>query len=124
MKRTNSILKYFAVIALTLSCAAWAFAGGEKERMLERNPQIRALKTAGVIGEKANGLLGFVKKSPEDRALVNAENEDRKAVYFEIAQSQGSSAPVVATRRASQLVGQAVSGDWFQTAAHKWVQKK
>ena len=124
MKKTNSILKYFTVIALTLSCAALAFAGGEKERMLKRIPQIRALKTEGLIGEKANGLLGFVKKSPADRALVNAENEDRKAAYAEIAQSQGSSAAVVAKRRASQLVEQAVSGDWFQDAASKWAQKK
>ncbi len=124
MKKTNVILKYLPVAALILSCAAHAFAAGEKERMIERAPQIRTLKSAGVVGEKADGLLGFVKKNSTDQALVNAENKDRKAVYAEIAKGQSVSASVVAGRRAAQLLEQAVSGDWLQNANGEWKQKK
>lgn len=117
-------LKLFPVAALVLACAALSFAEGEKERMLQRTPQIRALKTSGVIGEKADGLLGLVKASPENNALVDAENADRKAVYAGIARSSGTSAANVASRRALQIIEQASSGDWLQGAAGKWYQKK
>ena len=124
MKKTNRVLKYFFVIALVLFCAARTSFAGEKERMIERAPQVQALKSAGVVGEKADGLLGFVKKSPADKAVVDAENKDRKAVYAEIAKGQGVNASVVAKRRALQIVEQASSGDWLQNANGKWIQKK
>jgi len=124
MKKTNSVLKHFTILALLLSCAALAFADGEKERMIERTLQIRNLKTAGVIGEKSNGLLGFVKESPANQAVVSAENKDRKTVYAEIARSQGVSTAAVAKRRAAKLGTQAASGDWLQNTDGKWVQKK
>lgn len=124
MKKTTRILKYIPLMVLLLSCTALAFGAGEKERMIQRLPQLKALKSAGVIGEKANGLLGFVKKSAEDKALVDAENKDRKAVYVEIAKKQGVSASIVAGRRAIQITGQAASGDWLQGTDGKWYQKK
>lgn len=124
MKKTKPIFKSLSVIAVVLSCAAFALAVGEKERMIERAPQIRALKSAGIVGEKANGLLGFVKESPADKAVVDAENKDRKAVYSEIAKGQGVRASVVAERRALQISEQAASGDWLQNANGKWIQKK
>ena len=119
----HRILKYISIITLGLCCAALAFAAGEKERMLERLPQIKALKAAGVVGEKANGLLGFVKKSPADKALVDAENKDRQAVYAVIAKRQGASVSKVAGRRALQIAEKAASGHWVQDAAGKWSQK-
>ncbi len=124
MKKMKSVLKYISVIALSFSCVTGAWAAGEKERMIERAPQISTLKSTGVIGEKTDGFLGFVKKSPADKAVVNAENNDRKAVYSEIAKGQGVSASVVAQRRALQIAEQAASGDWLQNANGKWVQKK
>ena len=123
MKKTNRIVKCLSITALLLSCAALSFAEGEKERMLQRIPQIKALKDAGVVGEKADGLLGFVKASPSDKALVNAENKDRATVYSEIAKSQGVRVAKVAERRASQILSQAPAGHWFQGKDGKWVQK-
>jgi hypothetical protein len=123
MKKTVVNFKLVPVIALVLSCAALSFAAGEKERMIQRAPQIRALKTSGVIGEKANGLLGIV-KAGADTAVVDAENADRLAVYGEIARGSGASTSSVAGRRALQIVEQAVSGDWLQGADGKWYQKK
>ena len=120
----NRIYKYLSIAALALLCSTLAFAAGEKERMLKRIPEINALKSAGIIGEKADGLLGFVKKSSSDMALVDAENEDRKTVYASIAKSQGVSAAKVAERRALQIAEQASPGHWLQNADGKWYQKK
>lgn len=124
MKKISKKLKLFPVVSLVLACAALAFAAGEKERMIGRAPQIRTLKTAGIIGEKADGQLGMVKSSPADKATVDAENADRQAVYTEIARGQSTSAALVAERRALQIVDQAAPGDWLQGADGKWYQKK
>ncbi len=123
MKKTCKNLKWLSVFAVVLSCAVLSFAAGEKERMLQRDPRMRALKTRGVIGERANGLLGFVAESPADKGMVDAENTDRQAVYTEIAKAQGASVSTVAGRRALQIVEQAVPGDWLQGADGKWYRK-
>ena len=124
MKKTAKQFKLFSLIVLMLSCAALASAEGEKERMIQRAPQIRALKTSGVIGERSNGLLGLVNESAADKAVVDAENADRKAVYAEIARGSGGNVATVATRRALQIVEQASPGDWLQGTDGKWYQKK
>lgn len=123
MKQMNSIFKYLSLIALVVSLGAVADAAGEKQRMIARASQISALKSAGIVGEQADGLLGFVKQSAGDQAVVAAENKDRNAVYTSIASSQGVSAKVVGGQRAKQLVGKAVRGQWFRDSGGKWHQK-
>lgn len=118
------ISKWLSVALLVWFCAGAAYSAGEKERMLQRVPQIKMLKAEGVIGEKADGLLGYVKSGSKSKAMVDAENKDRKAVYSAIAEKQGVRVSVVAERRALQLVEQAAKGDWLQDKSGKWVQKK
>ncbi len=113
-----------SIVVLALFCSTLAFAAGEKERMLKRVPKINALKSAGIIGETADGLLGFVKPSPDNQPLVEAENKDRQAVYAEIAKKQNVSVETVARRRALQIAEQAVPGQWLQNSEGKWYQKK
>lgn len=120
----TNIPRRLAIAVFVLLCSTLVFAAGEKERMLKRVPEINKLKSAGIIGEKADGLLGFVKPSPGDEALVEAENKDRKAVYAEIAKNQGVSADTVAKRRALQIAEQAPAGHWLQNADGKWHQKQ
>ena len=124
MKKTAKQFKLFSLIVLMLSCAALASAEGEKERFRQRDPQIRALKTSGIIGEKTNGLLGLVKESAADKALVDAENADRKAVYAEIARSSAINVSDVAEVHALQRAERAATGDWLQGTDGKWYQKK
>jgi uncharacterized protein YdbL (DUF1318 family) len=124
MNKSKGCLKRVPVIALVFSCALLVFSAGEKERMIERVPQISELKAIGVVGERPNGLLGLVKENPAAKAVVDAENEDRKAVYTDIARSSGASVSTVAMRRALQIVEQASPGDWLQNADGSWYQKK
>ena len=123
MKKQNRILKAVFSVMLVLCCASLALADGEKQRMLERVPQIKAHKDAGIVGETADGLLGIVKAGSADKALIDAENKDRQAVYAAIAQSQGTQAARVAELRAKQIAGQADAGHWLQDADGKWYQK-
>lgn len=124
MKKENRVFRQLPVMLSVLFCAVLVFAAGEKERIAQRLSKIDALKQSGIVGERANGLLGFVKASPGDKALVDAENRDRQVVYGVISRKQGTSAVNVAKSRAETLAGKAVSGMWFQNASGKWSQKK
>ena len=114
---------YF-IVWLMLACTALSYGAGEKERMKDRAPQIAALKAGGVIGEKADGLLGFVKSSPKDKAVVDAENKDRETVYSLMAEKTGSNTAAVGSARGKANADRAASGDWLQDAKGKWRQKK
>ncbi|MGA6927445.1 MAG: YdbL family protein [Desulfosarcina sp.] len=94
-----------------------------KARMKDRLPKIIQLKAAGIIGETREGLLAFVGADRREQALVEAENQDRKRVYQAIASQQGTTAAMVAQRRALQIAENAKPGEWLQDAGGRWVQK-
>ncbi len=117
------IVFILVTVALLISAATLAGAGDIKDRMLERLPEIQALKTDGVIGEDKDGFLKFRKDAGDKQALVNAENADRGEIYKAIAAKQGVSAQVVGQRRALQIAERANPGEWLQNADGKWYQK-
>ena len=57
MKFKIRIIFSMMAVALLISVAIPACAGDIKTRMLERLPEIQALKTDGVVGEDKNGFL-------------------------------------------------------------------
>ena len=113
-----------AILVAGLLCftnAAWC--DGIKERMKARLPQLIELKAAGIIGETSQGFLAFVGADQTGKALIDAENRDRLAVYQAIAQQQGTTPAVVGQRRALQIAENAQSGEWLQDASGKWYRK-
>ncbi len=100
-----------------------ASAGGIKERMKARQPQIKALKAAGIIGENNKGFLEFVGSLKKDEPVVSAENQDRAKVYRAIAKQQGTTSDLVGKRRALKLLKKAGPGHWIQGQNGKWVKK-
>jgi hypothetical protein len=110
-------------IALMASVATPALADDIKSRMLKRLPEIQALKDKGVIGEGRYGFLHFRTAAADQKALVAAENADRRKVYKQIAAQQGVSVEVVGQHRARQIEQRAKSGEWLQDANGKWYQK-
>jgi len=57
-----------------------------RRRMSERLPSLDALKLSGQVGENNIGYLEVRKElTPEQAALVTAENGDRKTIYSIIA---------------------------------------
>ena len=123
MKSKIRIIFSMVAVALLLSAATLACAGDIKSRMLERLPEIQALKTDGVVGEDKNGFLQFRKAAGDKNALISAENADRREIYKAIAAKQGVSAEVVGQRRALQIAERAKKGEWLQSADGNWYQK-
>jgi uncharacterized protein YdbL (DUF1318 family) len=111
------------VVAGVFLFSASAFCADIKARMKDRLPRIIELKAAGVIGEDNQGYLAFIGANQSEKALVDAENQDRQLVYGAIAKQQGTTAAVVGQRRALQIADNAKPGEWLQDAGGKWVQK-
>ena len=110
-------------IALSFVFCSAAFADNIKERMKQRLPQIVDLKNRGIVGETNTGYLGFVTAKKEKQDVVAAENEDRKAVYTQIARQQNVSTQLVQKRRAAALFSSGTKGHYYQNEAGAWVKK-
>nr|WP_321399163.1 YdbL family protein [uncultured Desulfobacter sp.] len=118
-------IKLLIVMTLALSfalCGA-AFADGIKSRMTQRLPQIVDLKNRGIVGETNTGYLGFVSAKREKQDVVAAENEDRKAIYNQIAAQQNVSVELVQKRRADALFSSGINGHYYQNQAGEWIKK-
>jgi uncharacterized protein YdbL (DUF1318 family) len=91
------------------------------ERMRERLPQIDSLLTSQTVGEGNRGLLvARVDLSDAQKALVEAENSDRVAVYGVIARRTESTPEAVGRQRALQIRERAAEGVWLQDEEGNW----
>ena len=78
-----------------------------------------------IVGEQADGYLGFVpgaSASSELRSEVRDANQQRKAVYADIAKRTNVTVDVAATRTASRLVNEAKRGQCVRDANGEWLQ--
>lgn len=83
-----------------------------KARMAQRLPQLNALKARGVVSENDAGLLTAAGTATDaDKAVVETENKDRRAVYAAIAAKNGATPEAVGARRARKIAESAVSGN-------------
>jgi uncharacterized protein YdbL (DUF1318 family) len=120
--------KHYLWFMATLFAGVFLFSASAssadiKARMKDRLPRIIELKAAGIIGENNQGFLAFIGGDQSEKALVDAENQDRQRVYGAIAKQQGTTADVVGRRRALQIAENAKPGEWLQDAGGTWVQK-
>jgi uncharacterized protein YdbL (DUF1318 family) len=112
----------FVVTIIACLIGTTSFAGALKERMMQRAPAIATLKAQGVVGENRAGFLEF-RNAPQQEALVQAENADRKKAYTAIAKKNGGSIKKVGEIRAEILARKAPSGTWLQNPDGQWYQK-
>jgi len=110
-------------IAAVLVFAASLPAQGIKERMKERLPVIAELKQQGIVGEDNRGYLAFVGDVKSHETLIEQENQDRKAIYTQIAAQQNTSISVVEKNRAFQLAERAAPGTYVQKPDGTWIRK-
>ena len=113
------LLAMLSVVLLTGVC----WGQNIKERMAERLPVIVDLKERGIIGENNQGYLEYPKGGNEQKAVVDAENADRKAIYEAIAKKQDTDAGHVGQRRALQIAEKAKPGEWLQDENGQWKKK-
>lgn len=86
---------------------------------------LTAAKSQGLIGEKPDGLVGFVvdQVPPDVRALVDRINAERRAQYQEVAQRTGQNIAQVQAVAGDRLVQATPGGQYVMNAAGRWVQK-
>ena len=111
---TSGIALFLAALLLALAPAVWALPS-----VLEQ------AKKDGVIGEQADGYLGFVKGGgPADvKKAMGEVNAQRKKVYKDSAAKKGTDAKTFATVVGKRQMDKEPKGRWIKPEKG-WVQKK
>ncbi len=84
---------------------------------------VDAAKKQGVVGEKSNGFLGFVKPSSDAalNAAVDEINAGRKDVYAQAAAKNGVSIEAAGQSAFANIIMKKMSaGDYYQDASGNW----
>jgi len=103
------------LIALTLFAAAPALA---------QDAAVDAARTAGTVGESADGYLGVRPGASADiRARVDQINIKRRAAYTDLAAKRGVSVSEVAAATACQLLETVGSNEWWRNQSGTWQQR-
>lgn len=100
--------------------------------MQKRHSQLAAYYVSGAVGLTRDGLIAVrdasaipLPQRQEVNALVAAENQDRLALYREIARANGHpewEADIRATF-AQRWIEKALPGWWYQNASGAWARK-
>jgi len=86
---------------------------------------VEQAKDRCLIGEQADGYLGFVPGASISSALrreVRDINQQRKSAYVRIARANGVSTDVTAALTAEKLINQATSGQCVRDQSGAWIQ--
>lgn len=87
---------------------------------------VDAAKKQGVVGEKSNGYLGFVKASSDTalKAAVDEINAGRQTVYTQAGAKNGVSADAAGQATFVNLIKPKLdAGEYYQDATGNWVKK-
>ena len=105
--------------------AALAFAPAAAIAM-DAKSAVDTAKTAGVVGEQADGFLGFVKPSADTalKAAVAEINEGRAALYRQAAAKNGVTVEAAgASAYATVVQLRLKSGEFYRPAGGAWLRK-
>jgi len=91
------------------------------------DPAIAAARAAGILGEQADGYLGFVRPPTADQAELQRRVADinirRRAVYTDLAASQSQTVEVVAALTAEKLIAKTPAGQFYKDGKAGWTKK-
>jgi uncharacterized protein YdbL (DUF1318 family) len=138
----NRLIRFFGTALLVLA-AHTAFAAADiqintpaitqiRGEMRDSFRQLKPYLVSGAVGLTADGMLGVRDASaiPLDQrqnvsALVTENNQDRRALYREIARANGHPEweSEVQSTFAQRWIQQAPAGWWYQQPNGTWVQK-
>ncbi|MBF0331708.1 MAG: DUF1318 domain-containing protein [Candidatus Omnitrophica bacterium] len=115
-------LAYAAYDIKTMTPQVKAALEGRKERF----SSLKQLKAQGIAGENNRGYVEALGGSAADKALVNAENADRRAIYQTIVEQNELGSGTLATVEAVFAGVQrdkADAGEKIQSVAGQWMSK-
>ncbi|HYE41848.1 MAG TPA: YdbL family protein [Caulobacteraceae bacterium] len=108
-----------ALVALSLAGAAHAQSASSKAA-------VDAAKDRGVVGEQADGFVGFVTDTDDAalKAAVAEMNAARAAYYRQLAAQRNVPVEAVGAATATQLLNTKVTaGEYYRTADGAWKRK-
>lgn len=120
MNRTDFFNVGAAVLA-ALAAATPAIAQSANTKSV-----VDAAKTAGLVGEQADGFLGYVKPSadPALKAAVDEINAGRAQLYREAAAKNGVSVAAAGASAFTTVVqGRIKPGEYYKPNGGAWVKK-
>ncbi len=111
------------LLALTLTGAL--AAGSVHAQSAAAKDAIVAAKSAGVVGEQADGFLGLVTGSatPDVKAAVAEINAGRAGAYRDIAAKTGVTEQAAGEATARQLFERMPPGGWYKPLGGSWTRK-
>jgi uncharacterized protein YdbL (DUF1318 family) len=107
---------------LQLAAASLAVAGMiPSAAMAQRDPAYSAARSAGQVGEKVDGYLGYVTPpAPALKAVIDELNIKRKAVYANKAAAAKATVEEYALTSGCLLISQTVPGEKYQGPDGSW----
>ena len=112
-------IRNIVAAALTVTLIAAPVSG------LAASAIVEAAKDQCVVGEQADGYLGFVPGGDASDAVrreVRDINQQRKAIYSDLAKRNGVTIEVTAALTAEKLMNQASRGQCIRTQGGEWVE--
>ena len=123
-------LKYLALAAAILGAAGVATvglaAGSAMAQTAEAKALVDAAKAQGVVGERNDGLLGFVTPTadPALEAAVNEINAGRSQLYRQAAARNGVTVAAAGAAAFTEVVSTRLRpGEYYQSTSGAWVRK-
>jgi uncharacterized protein YdbL (DUF1318 family) len=113
-------LKSALALALLLAFIQPAFADLASDKAA-----VDAAKAAGIVGEQADGYLGFVKGSADaaTTAAVTAINAARADVYAQTAAKSGVTRDAAGQATGALLISKMPAGEYFKPLGGGWTKK-
>lgn len=117
MRNTN-LFALAAIVGTLITGAAQAEIGASKAA-------VDAAKSAGVVGEQADGFLGFVKSPDAATKAAAAEiNAGRGEVYAQVAAKNNVSTEAAGASAFNHLIAAKLKpGDYYRPEGGGWVRK-
>jgi uncharacterized protein YdbL (DUF1318 family) len=130
--------KFFCCLVMILTLVSAAFAQGYSIKTMtpdikaaldarkERFSELKVLKAKGVVGENNRGYAEVLGGGSDVKALVKAENADRKSVYLAIVEQNELGSAALATVEgvfATVQRDKAVAGEKIQDPDGNWITK-
>jgi uncharacterized protein len=114
----------YKIFATVFATAALLATGASA---VDNNGPLDTAMAAGVIGEQADGYLGFVRTATPAQAelqrRVNEVNIRRRGVYIQVARESGETLDRVALLQALRQITKTPAGEYFQDLADVWCVK-
>lgn len=123
-------MKYLILAAAILGGAGIATVGLSAGAALAQTAQAKALvdaaKAKGIVGERNDGLLGFVVETadPALEAAVNEINAGRSQLYRQAAARNNVTVAAAGAAAFTEVVSTRLHpGEYYQSSTGAWVQK-